>query len=45
MKELVLFLNLSREVVFGWLRDLVSEESERAPFGLVALDQEGAPPL
>ena len=41
MKKLAPFLNLSREVVFAMLRDLVIEEAERSPFGLVARDPEG----
>jgi len=40
-EKLAAFLKLDREVVFGWLRDLVLEESERSPFGLVARDPEG----
>ena len=38
-KKLAPFLKLSSEVVFGLLRDLVIEEAERAPFGLVAREQ------
>ena len=36
-------LNLSREVVFALLRDLVIEEAERSPFGLVGRDPESEP--
>jgi len=32
-------LLLNREVVFSVLRDLVIEESERSPFGLVAIEE------
>ncbi len=32
------FLKLSRDVVFAMLRDLVIEEAERSPFGLVAIE-------
>ena len=39
MKKLAPFLNLSREVVFAMLRDLVIEEAKRAPFGLVAIEE------
>ena len=35
------FLKLNREVVFAMLRDLVIEESECSPFGLVAREPEG----
>jgi hypothetical protein len=38
-EKLAAFLKLDREVVFGWLRDLVIDESERSPFGLVAREQ------
>ena len=37
------FLKLNRDVVFAMLRDLVIEEAERSPFGLVAIE-EGAEP-
>jgi hypothetical protein len=33
------FLKLSRDVAFGLPRDLVIEEAERSPFGLVAREQ------
>jgi hypothetical protein len=36
-EQLAPFLKLSRDVVFGLLRDLVFEEANRAPFGLVAM--------
>ena len=37
------FWKLSREVAFSLLRDLVIEESERSPFGLVAREPEREP--
>ena len=38
-ERLAPFLKLSRDVVFDLLCDLVIEEAERAPFGLVAREQ------
>ena len=40
VETLAPFLKLNRDVVFAMLRDLVSGESERSPFGLVARDPE-----
>jgi hypothetical protein len=39
-EKLAPFLNLSRDVVFGLLRDLASGEAERSPFDLVAREDE-----
>ena len=38
-ERLAPFLKLSRDVAFGLLTDLVIEEAERAPFGLVPREQ------
>ena len=38
-ERLAPFLKLSRDVVFGLLCDLVIEEAERSPFGLVPREQ------
>ncbi len=40
-EKLAPFLKLSRGAVFGLLRDLVIEEAERSPFGLVAIEEQG----
>jgi hypothetical protein len=40
-EKLAPFVKFDKAVVFGWLRDLVLEESERSPFGLVKRDPEG----
>ena len=37
------FWKVSREVAFSLLRDLVLEESERSPFGLVEREPESEP--
>ncbi len=38
-ETLAAFWKVSRDVVFGMLRDLVIEKAERGPFGLVAREQ------
>jgi hypothetical protein len=40
-EQLAPFLKLSRDVVLDLIRDLVIEEAERSPFGLVAREQGG----
>ena len=40
-ESLAPFLKLSRDVVFGFLCDLVIEEAERSPYGLVAIEEGG----
>ena len=42
-ENLAPFLKLSREVVFDLLYDLLIGEAERAPFGLVAIEEGGEP--
>jgi hypothetical protein len=44
-EQLAPVLRLTPEVVFGLLRDLVIEESERSPYGLVAREPEAEPAM